>query len=152
MTTSMPLKRRASSRSCPPTKSIVAPSSDRSTEKRPSALSKVGFGVAELVRVRDSRRNLVVFRSLTTSATPLSSVDEALDQLGPITTPDLAAANGRRVDADVPLIILHGRAEHRRVFWQAVLAERGHHAARAGPVDPQGRAANRERPAGPSVF
>src|SRR5438552_14495100 len=38
-----------------------------------SALSKVDFGVAELVRVRESRRNLVVFRSLTTSATPLSS-------------------------------------------------------------------------------
>src|SRR5262249_55913210 len=74
------------------------------------------------------------------------------DQLNVIPPADTAALDDRRVNPDVPPVLLDGSAEHRRVLRQAALAKGRHDAARAGPVDPQLHAAERERPPGPAVL
>src|SRR5262245_49827063 len=66
--------------------------------------------------------------------------------------PDPTTPDDRRINADVPSVLLDRDAEHVWIFGQAALAQRRHDAAGTGPVDLQQRVAERERPPDPAVL
>src|SRR5262245_50107269 len=72
-----------------------------------------------------------------------------LDHVVPVNP---SAADDRRVDADVSLVVLHGCPKYRRVLGQAALGQRRHDAARTRSVDAQANIAECECPTDPVVF